>query len=106
MNVTIYVEPSQAANSVLPLVRSTVEAEITRLELALEMAQKRLAPFEQRYQVASEKLMASLTAEDLDGGDDEYVTWAGEYSLKERLQTKLQQLQAVRYGHPELLQQN
>jgi hypothetical protein len=68
------------------------------------MAQKRLAPFEQKYQVTSEYFITEMAAEDLAGGDDEYVTWAGEYQLKQRLQEKLRQLQEISYGHADLLQ--
>ena len=34
-----------------------------------------------------------MAAEDLEGGDDEYITWAGEYQLMQRLEQKLGQLQ-------------
>ena len=43
-----------------------------------------------------------MTAEDLAGGDDEYVRWAGEFRLMERLQAKLQRLQEVEYSDPGL----
>jgi hypothetical protein len=70
-----------------------IENEIRRLELALKTAQKCLLPFERKYSVTSEQFMATMTAEDLDGGDDEYVQWAGEYILMQRLEKKLQHLQ-------------
>ena len=104
MNATIYVEPAQEAKQILSLVKAAVDAEIARLRLALDMAEKRLVPFEQKYQITSDKFISDLTADDLEGGDDEYVVWAGEYRLKQRLQTKLQQLQAIQYGHSALLQ--
>lgn len=104
MLATIYVEPAQEANQVLSLVKAAVDAEVARLRLALDLAEKRLAPFEQKYQISSDKFISDLTADNLEGGDDEYVVWAGEYRLKQRLQTKLQQLQAIQYGHSALLQ--
>ncbi len=88
---TIYVEPVQN-HSVLRLVEAAVQGEIARLELALALAKKRLASFEQKYHIASEKFIATMTAEDLAGGDDEYVQWAGEYKLMVRLEEKLNQL--------------
>ncbi|NOX62383.1 MAG: hypothetical protein GXP42_10650 [Chloroflexi bacterium] len=94
---TLYLEPTKQAEKTLPLVRSAIEAEIARLELALEMAQKRLAEFEQRYAVSSEEFMQSMTAEDLNGGDDEYVQWAGEYLLMQRLREKLARLREIEY---------
>jgi hypothetical protein len=104
MITTIYAEPIQEANNVLSLVKAAVDAEVAQLTLALEMAGKRLAPFEQKYHISSDKFIVQLTADDLEGGDDEYIVWAGEYQLKQRLQKKLQQLQAIQYGHPEVLQ--
>jgi hypothetical protein len=45
-----------------------------------------------------------MAAEDLKGGDDEYVRWAGEYKLMQRLQEKLRQLQEINYSDSSLLQ--
>ncbi len=95
---TIYVEPTQKASEVLSLVRSAIEGEIARLELALKLAQERLAPFEKKYGVTSEHFISEMAAEDLEGSDDEeYVSWAGEYKLMQRLQEKLQRLQEIDY---------
>jgi hypothetical protein len=44
-----------------------------------------------------------MTAEDLEGKDQEYVHWAGEYKLMQRLQEKLQKLQAIDYDDSNLL---
>jgi hypothetical protein len=38
---TIYVEPLQKASEVLPLVRSAIDGEIARLELAVKLARCR-----------------------------------------------------------------
>lgn len=67
------------------------------------LARKRLQPFERRYNVSSERFMAEMAAEDLEGGDDEYVQWAGEYLLMRRLEEKLMGLQEVRYSDTDLL---
>lgn len=40
-----------------------------------------------------------MTAEDLQGGDDEYVQWAGEYKLMQRLEQKLAQLKDLRFDN-------
>jgi hypothetical protein len=95
---TIYVEPLQKASEVLPLVRSAIDGEIARLELAVKLARERLVPFERKYGVTSEHFIAEWAAEDLEGGDDEYVRWAGEYKLMQRLQQKLRQLQEIDYS--------
>jgi hypothetical protein len=99
---TIHIEPIQESREVLQLVRSAVESEIAKLELALNMGIKRLAPFEEKYGVTSEYFITDMTAEDLEGGDEEYVHWAGEYELMQRLQDKLQKLQAITYNDPNL----
>jgi hypothetical protein len=77
------------------LVRAAVASEVARLELALEMAHKRLKPFEEKYGVTSEQFMTEMAAEDLEGGDDEYVQWAGEYKLMGDLKEKLAQLREI-----------
>jgi len=75
-----------------------IESQIARLELGLQLARKRLVPFEQKYGVTSEYFIPEMAAENLEGGDDEYVRWAGEYKLMQRLQEKLQELAEIRYG--------
>lgn len=77
---------------------STIEGEIAQLELA----QERLVPFEQKYGVTSEHFISEMTAEDLEGGDEEYVSWAGKYKLMQQLQEKLRRLQEIDYDSQEL----
>ena len=101
--VTLYIEPIHESGEILRLVQSAIESEVAKLELALKMAVKRLAPFEEKYGVTSEHFVASMAAEDLEGKDDEYVHWAGEYKLMQRLQDKLRKLQEISYHDPNLL---
>lgn len=89
---TITLETTEATDDVRFLVRSAIASEIAKLELGLVLAQQRLRPFEQKYHVSSERFIAEFAAEDLESGDDEYVRWAGEYQLKQRLEAKLAQL--------------
>jgi hypothetical protein len=93
----LYVEPQQQASEIIPLVRSAVESQIVKLELALKLADKRLQPFEQKYGVVSARFISEMTAEDLVGGDDEYVHWAGEYRLRQRLLQKLDALRGISF---------
>lgn len=95
---TLYVKPMDKAQQVLPLVRAAINSEIIRLELALHLAHERLLPFERKYGVSSEHFIAEMTAEDLQGGDEEYVQWAGEYWLMRRLEEKLAHLREVQYS--------
>jgi hypothetical protein len=104
MMSTIYIEPVPKTGEVLYLVQSAIKSEVTRLRLALKLARERLAPFEQEYGVTSEHFISEMAAEDLKGGDDEYVRWAGEYKLMQRLQEKLRQLQEINYSDSSLLQ--
>lgn len=101
---TIYIESTRESSEVLHLVQSAIESEIARLELALKLARDRLTPFEQKYGVTSEHFASEIAAEDLEDGDDEYVRWAGEYRLMQRLQEKLRQLQEIDYRDSSLLQ--
>jgi len=95
---TIYVETDPHSAEVMSLVREAIESEARRLELALEAARRRLAPFEQKYGVTSEHFISEMASEDLEGADDEYVRWAGEYRLMERLQQKVTRIRGIRFG--------
>ena len=101
---TIFVQPVDRAEQLLPLVRAAVDGEIVRLELALNLARARLLPFERKYGVTSEHFIEHMSAEDLEGSDDEYVQWAGEYHLMQRLEDKLVRPQEVEYGDTAVLQ--
>jgi len=79
------------------LVRSAIESEIKNLNRSLEKTNKLLMEFEAKYQVSSEFFFANWTAEDLAGGDEEYVTWAGEIKIKKKLTNSLQKLEAIEY---------
>ncbi len=72
---TIYIEPAQKSKETLYLVQSAIKSEVARLEPALKLADKRLAPFEEKYSVTSEYFISEMAAEDLTSSDegDEYV---------------------------------
>lgn len=59
---TAHVKTTSASDEALHLVRVAVASEITRLELALEMAYKRLKPFEEKYGVTSEQFIFEMAA--------------------------------------------
>jgi hypothetical protein len=42
--------------------------------------------------------MATVTAEDLAGGDLEYVEWRGEWRMLQQLKEDLGQLEAIEYA--------
>jgi hypothetical protein len=79
------------------LVKLALAAEQKRLELGLTKTKKELSKFEERYHVSSETFLARFAAEDLEGGDEEYVQWAGELQLRDRIIQRLEKLEDVEY---------
>ena len=70
-----------------------------RLRIGIERTNRRLASFETRYGVDTARFLREMTAEDLTGGDMEYVEWAGEAKLLEGL---VGELKALEYAHYQL----
>lgn len=97
MNTVLSLKSDEKTTEMIALVKSAIDSEIARLELALQMANERLMPFEKKYKVSSSTFMQSWAAEDLEDGDDEYISWAGEVSLKNRLLSKLECLRGIVY---------
>jgi len=62
-----------------------------RLCAGIERTRRRLASFEMRYGVDNARFLREMTAEDLAGGDMEYVEWAGEAKLLEGLLADLKE---------------
>ena len=74
-----------------------LEAYKVRLRASIARTQRRLATFEARYGVDTAYFLREMTAEDLHGGDLEYVEWAGEGKLLEGLEAELQELEHASY---------
>jgi hypothetical protein len=70
------------------------------LRVGIERSKRRLAHFEQNYGVDTDHFLRKMTAEDLKGGDLEYVEWAGEAKLLEGLEAELMELEHARYQLP------
>ena len=77
-----------------------LEAYKTRLQAGIDRTSRRLAAFEARYGVPTARFLAEMTAEDLQGGDIEYVEWAGEAGILEALEREQQKLTHARYQLP------
>ena len=77
-----------------------VDAYKVRLRAGIERTKRRLAEFEARYGVDTVHFLREMTAEDLAGGDLEYVEWAGEAKLLEGLEAELRKLEDARYQLP------
>lgn len=93
----LYLESVPPKAGMLPLIRGAIAREMASLELAVQLAYQRLTPFEQKYGVTSAEFITHYTAEDLSGGDEEYVQWAGEYQLLQKLVEKLSLLKEIHY---------
>ena len=66
-----------------------------RLRASIERTKRRLAEFESRYGVDTVRFLHKIAAEDLAGGDVEYVEWAGEAKLLQGLEAELEELEHV-----------
>lgn len=71
-----------------------------RLKANIARTQRRLQRFEDRYAVGTAHFLETMTAEDLNGGDIEYVEWAGEALLLQGLETELAELEYANYRLP------
>jgi PHD/YefM family antitoxin component YafN of YafNO toxin-antitoxin module len=94
--VVIELRDKQGAQMVL----QAIDAHKTRLRAGIERTRRRLAQFEQRYGVDTARFLREMAAEDLEGGDLEYVEWAGEAKLLEGLEAELAELEYARYHLP------
>jgi hypothetical protein len=93
MQMVIELGQKQTAHSIV----SAIESYKIRLQASIRRTQRRLTEFEQRYNVATDYFLENMTAEDLQGGDMEYVSWAGEAKLLAGLQNELAELENARY---------
>jgi hypothetical protein len=81
-------------------VMQALEAYKERLRAGIARTQRRLAEFESRYGVDTTHFLHEMTAEDLAGGDLDYVEWAGEARLLEGLEAELRELEYARCHLP------
>jgi len=64
-----------------------------QVEASVRRTKNHLRRFEQQYKVTTAHFLSDMTAEDLTGGDWEYVEWAGEAQLLQGLETELKELE-------------
>jgi len=79
------------------LIRSAVYSEIKRLEIGLSRTDREIRKFEDKYQISSDMFVREYAAEDLDGGDDEYVSWMGEIKIRRKIAGELNKLRETEY---------
>ena len=89
---------SDAQENAIDIIRSAIVAETCRLELGLKATERHLRAFEECYHITSEAFLLDFTAEDLTGGDREYVCWAGELKLRERITAQLETIKGIQYA--------
>jgi len=82
---------------VTDVIKSAISAEIKRLEIGLKRTKREIKRFEEEYSASSQVFLKKFTAEDLKGGDDEYIRWAGELIIKDRILNELKKLKDIKY---------
>lgn len=93
VRLVIELQETQDAQPVL----QAIESYKLRLRAGIDRTRRRLAEQEERYGVSSEQFLQKMAAEDLEGGDLEYVAWAGEARLLSGLERELDDLEHARY---------
>jgi hypothetical protein len=93
MQMVIEVQDRQGAETIV----QALDGYKVRLRVGIERTKRRLATFEARYSVDTAHFMREMTAEDLAGGDMEYVEWAGEAQLLDGLVGELEELEHAHY---------
>ncbi len=79
MSVRMVIElPNQQGTTV---VKHALNGYKTRLHAGIKRTKGRLQEFERRYDVTTSYFLSTMVAEDLSGGDMEYVEWAGEAGI-------------------------
>ena len=96
VQMVIEVRERQGAQPVI----QAIESYKARLRAGIERTRRRLARFERQYGVDTAHFLQKMAAEDLKGGDLEYVEWAGEAKLLEGLEAELTELEHARYQLP------
>jgi hypothetical protein len=95
--VRLHVSSDQ--QNALPVIQSAIEAKKKRIEIGLKRTEQEISRFEAKYQMPSEKFLSRhLTAEDLEGGDDDYISWMGELRLRQAVLEELHILQDIEYA--------
>ena len=79
------------------IVKSAIHAKMKILEIGLNKTIKEIKKFEDKYKISSDIFLKEYAAEDLEGGDDEYISWMGEIKIKERIFEELNKLKKIEY---------
>jgi hypothetical protein len=96
VELVLEIKNRESARSVV----NALDAYKSKLRASIQRTRRNLKVFEQRYGVTTAFFLHEMVAEDLAGGDLEYVEWAGEAGLLDGLETELKELEDVRYQVP------
>ena len=84
-------------NNIVSVIQDAILAKTKRTEIGFRKTEQQIRKFETKYNISSAQFLASYTAEDLAGGDDDYISWLGEIKLREALSEELQALNEIEY---------
>jgi hypothetical protein len=70
---------------------------LKRLEIGLHRTERQIERFEKEYNVSSDVFQRDFAAEDMKKGDQEFIEWAGEIKVKERILRDLNNLKGIQY---------
>ncbi len=88
---------SDTKDGVIDIVRAAISSEIKRLEIGLYKTNKQIEKYETEYNVTSEVFQKEFSAEDMRKGDHEYIEWAGELEIREKITADLKKLKEIEY---------
>ncbi len=88
---------SDVRENALDVIKSAIASEVKRLEFGLQKTDRQIKKYETRYKVSSAAFRKELAAEDMKKGDEEYIRWAGELELKERIVADLKHLKEIEF---------
>lgn len=88
---------SDSDNEAIDIIKTAIDAEIKRLEMGLQKTERQISKFEDEYKISSEIFLKQFSAEDMKNGDAEYVAWAGELKIKERILKNITRLKEIQY---------
>ncbi len=88
---------SDSGNDTIDIIKTAIDAELKRLELGLQRTERQIAKFEDEYNIPSETFLSQFAAEDMKNGDPEYIAWAGELKIREKILADINRLKEIQY---------
>jgi len=89
---------SDKRDQVVVIIQAAISSEIKRLELGLAKTNRQIERFEKEYNISSDHFLHNYRAEDMKNGDTEYIKWAGELQIRERIFEDLKNLMDIEYA--------